>query len=285
MVLESTTAQHRYPDGMPEESRPDLRPTIRPLTVPINAWWRACIVALGLAALGSGGVAVFVTHLEAGPVALLAVGLVLLLVGAGGRLPSRLKVGDNEAAWEAVEEFVSRVAEDVPSEQTPQLVNALNELAEVAPSAAAAGLGAVTERITYEQMVKEMLTEAVQEINRSQLEGSAKGSVPLEFSPTGMGDFAQGRYDAIISAPNGAYLRVKIRQRVDRNTIKEIEETAAKEAVKGAIGALLISNQEPTPVAVARLISSDFVRHIRIIDKDDLPKLIDSICAAFEIPA
>ena len=274
-----------YPNGMPEESRPDLRPTIRPLTVPINAWWRACIVALGLVALGSGGVAVFVTHLEAGPVALLAVGLVLLLVGAGGRLPSRLKVGENEAAWEAVEEFVSRVAEDVPTEQTPQLVDALNELAGVAPSAAAAGLGAVTERITYEQMVKEMLTEAVQEINRSQLEGSAKGSVPLGFSPAGMGDLARGLYDAIISAPNGAYLLVKIRHRVDVDTIKQIAETAAKEAAKGAVGALLISNQEPTPVAGVRLMTSDFVQHIRITGKDGLPKLVGVIRAAFEIPA
>lgn len=243
-------------------------------------------MTLGLAALGSGGVAVFVTHLEAGPVALLAVGLVLLLIGAGGRLPSRLKVGENEAAWEgAVEEFVSRVAKEVPSEQAPELVEALNELAEVAPAAAVAGLGAVTERFTYRPLVMEMLDEAVQEIDRSQLNGSAKGPVPLEFSPAGTGDFSKGRYDAVISASNGARLLVKIGHRVDVDTIKEIAETVSKEAAKGAVGALLISNQEPTPVAVPRLMTSDYVRHIRIINKDDLPKLAEAIRAAFEIAA
>jgi len=86
------------------------------------------MVTLGLVGLGSGGVAVFVTHLEAGPVALLAVGLVLLLVAAGGRLPSRLKVGDSEATWDAVEEFVERVAEGVSPDQRPELVDALNDL-------------------------------------------------------------------------------------------------------------------------------------------------------------
>jgi hypothetical protein len=270
---------------MPDKSGTDLRPTTRPLAMTINGWWRSCIVALALVALGSGGAAVFVTQLEAGPVALLAVGLVLLLVGAGGRLPSRLKVGENEAAWEAVEEFVSRVAEDVPSEQTPQLVDALNELAEVAPSAAAAGLGAVTERITYERMVMEMLTEAVHEINRPQMEGSTKGSVPLKLSPAGTDGFARERFDAIISAPNDAYLAVEIKHRVDVNTIKGIVETATKEAVRGAVKALLISNQEPTPLAGVRLMASDFVQHIRVTGKDNLPKLVEAIRAAFEIPA
>ncbi len=66
-------------------------------------------MALGLIGLGAGGVAVFVTHLEAGPVALLVVGFLFLLIGMSGRMPSRLKIGDNEAAWEeAVQVFVER---------------------------------------------------------------------------------------------------------------------------------------------------------------------------------
>jgi hypothetical protein len=235
---------------------------------------------------GLGRGSCFVTHLEAGPVALLAVGLILLLVGAGGRLPSRLKVGENEAAWEgAVEEFVSRVAKELPSEQAPELVYALNELAEVAPSAAVARLGAVTERFTYRPVVMEMLNEAVQEINRSQLNGSAKGPVPLEFSPVGTGGPARDRYDAVISASNGACPLAKIAYRVDVDTVKEIAETASKEAAKGAVGALLISNQEPTLAAVPRLMINNFVRHIRITNKDDLPKLAGAIRAALDIAA
>src|ERR1700678_3802418 len=100
---------------MPDKLRPELTPTVHPLAMTINRWWRACLVALGLVGLGSGGVAVFVIHLEEGPVPLLPGGLILLIIGVGGRLPSRLKVGENEAAWEAVEGFVSRVADEIPS--------------------------------------------------------------------------------------------------------------------------------------------------------------------------
>src|SRR6266566_2872095 len=95
---------------------------------------------LGIAALGAGGAAVFITHLEAGPVALLVVGLILLLVGMSGRMPTRLKVGENEAAWEiereAVQVFVERVAEDVSVENKPELLDALGDLAEGAPDVA-----------------------------------------------------------------------------------------------------------------------------------------------------
>jgi hypothetical protein len=88
----------RYRNRMSDEPMPGPNPTVRPVTMPINIWWRGCLGALGLAGLGCGGVAVFTTQLEAGPVALLAVGLVLLLIGVGGRLPNRLKVGETEAA-------------------------------------------------------------------------------------------------------------------------------------------------------------------------------------------
>jgi hypothetical protein len=253
---------------MPEKTSPDREPTVRPLTLPINAWWRAFISAIGLAALGAGALAVFVTHLEAGPVALLVVGLILLLIGAGGRLPNRLKVGENEAAWEAVEEFVSRVAGDVPSDQTTELVHALNELGEVAPAAALAGLGAVTERITYREMVVEMLTEAVQNV---------KGPVALKFSPPAMGD------SAVIYVPNGPHLLIQIRNRVDVNIVKEITEIATAESPRGVAKVLLISAQEPSNLASVRLMSNETVSHVRITGRDDLPKLVTAIRAAFEI--
>jgi hypothetical protein len=98
---------------------------------------RVTAFALGIIALGAGGAAVFITHLEAGPVALLAVGLIFMIVGLAGTLPTRLKVGDNEAAWElerqAVETFVERVAEDTPVANRGELQLALGDLAEDAP--------------------------------------------------------------------------------------------------------------------------------------------------------
>lgn len=124
-----------------------------PVTSSINAWYRGLAVLLGLAGLGSGGVAVFITHLEAGPAALLIVGLILLLVGIGGRMPSRIKIGDNEASWEAVEQFVENVTTRTPADQQDELLADLNTLAKEAPQAASAGLSA----LAYENLVVRMI--------------------------------------------------------------------------------------------------------------------------------
>ena len=79
----------------------------------LSRGWRAVAVALGVAGLGAGGVAVFVTKLEAGPVALLAVGFLFLVVGMSGRLPNRLKIGESEAAWDT-EKSKERIRQEAP---------------------------------------------------------------------------------------------------------------------------------------------------------------------------
>jgi hypothetical protein len=95
----------------------------------LNMPSRITTFALGLTALGAGSVAVFTTHLEAGPVAMLAVGLIFMIVGLAGTLPIRLKVGDNEATWEierqAAERFVERVA-DTPVANQREFLGALS---------------------------------------------------------------------------------------------------------------------------------------------------------------
>jgi hypothetical protein len=75
------------------------KPQVLRAAVQLTRPMRWAALALGLAGLGAGGAAVFITHLEAGPVALLAAGLVLALIGLGGVMPTRLKIGDNEAEW------------------------------------------------------------------------------------------------------------------------------------------------------------------------------------------
>jgi hypothetical protein len=243
-------------------------------------------VALALVALGSGGVAVFVTQLEAGPVALLAVGLVLLLVGAGGLLPSRLKVGENEAAWET---FVSQVVDNVSSEQTPQLADALNKLAEDAPSVAAAGLGALNARREFEGLVIRMLSDAVGEIDNYSEGGSATDHGLLSFSTLGNIGPERRFFNTVIAASDHSFLVVEIRhftQIVDVNTIATIAETArARAREEGALKALLISNQEPSSLARVRLMASDLVDYIVIRNYDDLPKLVEAIRASFEVPS
>jgi hypothetical protein len=187
----------RYLDPVADE--PEVR---RPTSVKISGWNRAALDVLGVAALGAGGAAVFITHLEAGPVALLVVGLILLLVGMSGRMPTRLKVGENEAAWEiereAVQVFVERVAEDVTVENQPELLDALGELAEAAPEAATPGVTA----IAYEHRIREELTRAVQE-----LQASLPDDQPIQFMTQLSAD--QQRVDAVIEAPNGRLIAVE----------------------------------------------------------------------------
>lgn len=102
---------------------------------------RVTAYALGTASLGAGGVAVFTTHLEAGPVALLFVGLIFMIIALSGRLPTRIKIGDSEAEWQDIAGGVIEAALDsaTPSARA-DLVPQLEELAEVAPRAAAPAL-------------------------------------------------------------------------------------------------------------------------------------------------
>jgi hypothetical protein len=151
----------RYGQVVPAPSKVPARVTAAG-AVQITTVWRVTAVFLGLAGLGAGGVAVFVTHLEAGPVALLIVGLVLLLIGIGGRLPSRLRVGDNEAAWDAVETFVERLTEDATPSGRPDLLEALDDLAEAAPQLAGSAISA----IAYANLIFEMLSAAVMRLNQ-----------------------------------------------------------------------------------------------------------------------
>ena len=148
----------------PKAAASPATPVRRPADMRIGTWWRVATVIFGLIGLGSGGAAVFITHLEAGPVALLAVGLVLLLVGIGGRLPSRLKVGDNEAAWEAeaaAQDFAERMVEDSSPGSRPDFLDALSDLARAAPQVAGPALSAVA----YKAMVLELLERVVDRLN------------------------------------------------------------------------------------------------------------------------
>jgi tetratricopeptide (TPR) repeat protein len=80
--------------------------------VTLSRWWRAVAVALGAGGLGAGGVAVFVTKLEAGPVALLVVGFLFIIIGMSGKLPNRLKIGEAEAEWQ-IKESEERIRQQV----------------------------------------------------------------------------------------------------------------------------------------------------------------------------
>ena len=125
----------------------------------IHAAWRVVSTAAGLGALAAGGYAVFASHLEAGPVALLAVGFLFLVIAMSGRLPTRIRLGDNEASWqeerEAAQDFVEQVVVQTGDETRLHAVSALEALNRTAPRLAAPALRA----ILYEEQVMTMLRQ------------------------------------------------------------------------------------------------------------------------------
>src|ERR1700677_3852737 len=82
--------------------------------VKVQPWARWAAGFLGVAGAGSGGAAVFLTHVEAGPVALIAAGVLFLFLALGGVLPTRLKIGDNEAEFQELVESVAHIQRQVP---------------------------------------------------------------------------------------------------------------------------------------------------------------------------
>ena len=172
---------------------------------------RVTAFALGVAGLGAGGLAVFITHLEAGPVALLAVGLVFMIVGLAGTLPTRLKVGDSEAAWEiereAMETFVERVADATPEANQREFLGALSELAEDAPRIAGPALSG----LAYERLVMSMIAEAVDMLR----EDPSLSGLDLATEKRLSNRVA----DALISAGDGRNLLIEVKafnQRLSR---------------------------------------------------------------------
>jgi hypothetical protein len=100
-------------------------------------WERWLSGIFGAASFGAGAVATFTRGNEAGPVALIAAGLLLTLIAVGGRLPTRIKVGDTEAEFIGrVGDFTEKVVEVVPAENRGRVVEAVDDLSDVAPQLA-----------------------------------------------------------------------------------------------------------------------------------------------------
>lgn len=128
---------------MAEDSgdKPQLARVAIPLTWPV----RAAVLAAGVACLGAGGVATFLTHVEGGPVALIAAGVIFGLIGAAGVVPTRVKAGDYEAEF-TQEQRIARVLvdaiESAPQEDKPKVAHVVEAVAQVAPQAGAPALRA-----------------------------------------------------------------------------------------------------------------------------------------------
>jgi hypothetical protein len=215
------------------KNRIDGRTSVR-----LNRWYRCGVVTLGLASLGAGGVAVFATHLEAGPVALLGIGFLFLLIGMSGQLPTRLKFGDNEAVWEAVQGFVERVTESVPEENRTSIVVALDELAYVAPDVAKP----VLEAMEYETDVMKMLREL-------SIESQDPQSPIPRFAPLRLKRQNDPPVDMLLEAAENIYIGVEVKQSLkglsQASLIDMIFRLNSAKRLEPRIFRLLVICQEP----------------------------------------
>jgi len=257
---------NRYLDRVADEPEPSRRP----LAVKLTWWNRAILDVLGLAGLGAGGAAVFITDLEAGPVALIAAGLLLLLIGIGGRMPSRLKIGDNEAAWEiereAVQTFVERVAEDVPVANQREFLGALGELAEGAPQVAAPALLGYA----YDTLMETELARVAAEVS------DVRRVTPWKR----LGE--KGGLDFVIEATGNRFILVEVKasRRLSLAQVAAIMEKAQyyRETYPDRKTALLLVSRYPLSAAVrAMFMQVPDAACIVFRSREDDNELIDAI--------
>ncbi len=125
---------------MPEEDAPSS--IQEPIAV--LPWVRAASAVLGLAGLGAGVAAVFVTESEVGSVAPLVVGAGFVLLGLVGYLPTRLRwEGRGEVQWQReVGIAVATIVDKVPGGSRPDILSALDDISRFAPAVGAAPLRA-----------------------------------------------------------------------------------------------------------------------------------------------
>jgi hypothetical protein len=241
---------------------------------PVNYWWRSAAGLLGLAGLLSGGTAIFVTHVEAGPVALVAAGLVFALIAMSGRMPSALKYGDAAASFEqTIEEFVMAVAE-IPGQETPELVNALENLAMVAPRAAAAGLSAVSNRASYDQLIKTVLMDIASELPPTPTAGTSAETRSLRDLGV---DFKIRYRDQLVLA-DIRYSQTPIALQVVRDARSQAAQASALVSGTPNLQLLLITNQPLSKAAqdeidAARPGVSAALIHVLVRGADDSAKL------------
>jgi hypothetical protein len=222
---------------------------------------RVAAFVLGLAGLGAGGFAVFVTHLEARPVGLLAVGLIFMIVALAGTLPSRLKVGENEAAWEAereaVEVFVERVAEATPVVNQREFLGALSDLAEDAPDVAVRGVTA----FAYEQQIRTELEELARDLEPSFPDGQ-----PVRFATQVISGGHE--VDGVVEGPTGRQIAIEVKYSTERLAPVWIDlmynKFFTKSGVSEDFAALLFITGTPlTPALEGRIEHYPQIRHVR----------------------
>lgn len=107
------------PTGEPGKSKPAIAP--KP-SAPLSGKERVAATGIGAAASLAGAVAAFVTDNDVSAVGMMGFGALFLLVGVLGLVPSKLKMGDNEAELDraVAREVANRASNTQPPDDRRQ---------------------------------------------------------------------------------------------------------------------------------------------------------------------
>ena len=232
----------RFSDVADKESEvaKPTTPTIREAANKLSTPSRVMAYVLGSAGLGAGGVAVFITHVEAGPVALLAVGLIFMIVALSGRLPTRLRVGDNEAEWQEVASNVIETAVDAaPPSVKAELAPQLSELAEVAPRAAVPTLSG----LAYESYIEAAITATLALI---------PDVIRVDKWMRARGDALEYEFDFAVEASGNRIILIDVRGMTQLSIAQAAAILDYAQLYRDAnpdskVGLLLVSRNTPSP--------------------------------------
>jgi hypothetical protein len=160
-------------------------------------------------------------------------------------------------------------------------------VAKETPSATAAGLTTVTERITYERIVRDMLSEAVRKLSRYEGAEQLGGlSLALEYRT----EFGT-KVGAAVMNGTGEYVAIHVEHSFTQVSLMEM--SYAVRLVTGlsckpkAFKLLFISNQKPHNELDVRYLNHSFrsgaFSYLQVTGPEDFPKVVEAIRAAFQI--
>jgi len=244
--------------------------TRRPVKLSKPQRWT--IGVLGIGGMGGGSLAVFTRTVEAGPVAMMGLGALFFLIGFSGVLPTRLKIGDNEAEWLVeVGEQLAAVAELVPPESKTQLAVALERLSHLSPLAASPAIAG----LAYEELVVAMLELSLEKVNA--------GRAPDQRFMLERGALAHDSgFDAVIKHGSRVALGVETKgygQPVASNVIQKIVGQLQLHQTRTGANRVLLVTRTPLTHGATRLLNEASVKvdHVEVSNLENLEMLTEAV--------
>ncbi|MGW0522847.1 hypothetical protein [Crossiella sp. NPDC003009] len=200
---------------------------------------RARIVTGSAAILSgsTGAVAVFLTSNQAGTAVLLALCALFSLMTLAGRLPSRLKFGDNEFTIPLIKAVENRIAEASP-EEAKELVSAVTS-----SLSGSASSQSNVERTLLGAVVEQSFKAAVLKDGRFEIKGLTRSS----------------KYDMELVGPKRVAVKIVITPAHYGDISRRIRDLRRVAAEDGYDACIFMSNYELSPksLAVANAFSSE----------------------------